>query len=71
MKTFTNIITNITYVAGITTICIGLIDKKMRLLNVDDTHWIILSFVLGIVFPVILNALFFKNFSLHFWNKFK
>jgi hypothetical protein len=49
---------------------IGLVDRKMRLMDVSDAQWIILSLVLGIFFPILLNALFFKKFSIHFWNKF-
>jgi FlaA1/EpsC-like NDP-sugar epimerase len=71
MNRFTNTLVNITYCSGIVILIVGLYDNKMRLMNVDDTQWIILSIVLGIVFPLILNALFFKKFSLHFWNKFK
>ena len=50
---------------------IGLYEPKMRLMGVGDIQWIILTIVMGVVFPIILNALFFKQFSLHFWNKFK
>jgi len=71
MNRFTNTLVNVTYCSGIVILIVGLYDNKMRLMNVDDTQWIILSIVLGIIFPVILNALFFKKFSLHFWNKFK
>ena len=71
MIRFTNTLVNATYCSGIVILIVGLYDNKMRLMNVDDTQWIILSIVLGIVFPLILNALFFKKFSLHFWNKFK
>jgi FlaA1/EpsC-like NDP-sugar epimerase len=71
MNRFTNTLVNITYCSGIVILIVGLYDNKMRLMNVGDTQWIILSIVLGIVFPLILNALFFKKFSLHFWNKFK
>ena len=71
MNRFTNPLVNVTYCSGIAILIVGLYDNKMRLMNVDDTQWIILSIVLGIVFPLILNALFFKKFSLHFWNKFK
>jgi FlaA1/EpsC-like NDP-sugar epimerase len=71
MNRFTNTLVNVTYCSGIVILIVGLYDNKMRLMNVDDTQWIILSIVLGIVFPLILNALFFKKFSLHFWNKFK
>jgi len=71
MNRFTNTLVNVTYSSGIVILIVGLYDNKMRLMNVDDTQWIILSIVLGIVFPLILNALFFKKFSLHFWNKFK
>jgi len=71
MIRFTNTLVNITYCSGIVILIVGLYDNKMRLMNVGDTQWIILSIVLGIVFPLILNALFFKKFSLHFWNKFK
>ncbi len=71
MIRFTNTLVNVTYCSGIVILIVGLYDNKMRLMNVDDTQWIILSIVLGIVFPLILNALFFKKFSLHFWNKFK
>jgi hypothetical protein len=49
---------------------LGLVDRKMRLMDVSDTQWVILSSVLGIFFPILLNALFFKKFSIHFWNKF-
>ena len=71
MNRFTNTLVNVTYCSGIVILIVGLYDNKMRLMNVDDIQWIILSIVLGIVFPLILNALFFKKFSLHFWNKFK
>jgi FlaA1/EpsC-like NDP-sugar epimerase len=71
MNRFTNTLVNVTYCSGIVILIVGLYDNKMRLMNVGDTQWIILSIVLGIVFPLILNALFFKKFSLHFWNKFK
>lgn len=71
MNRFTNTLVNVTYCSGIVILIVGLYDNKMRLMNVDDTQWVILSIVLGIIFPVILNALFFKKFSLHFWNKFK
>ena len=71
MNRFTNTLVNVTYCSGIVILIVGLYDNKMRLMNVDDTQWIILSIVLGIFFPLILNALFFKKFSLHFWNKFK
>lgn len=71
MNRFTNTLVNVTYCSGIVILIVGLYDNKMRLMNVDDTQWIILSIVLGIVLPLILNALFFKKFSLHFWNKFK
>ena len=71
MIRFTNTLVNVTYCSGIVILIVGLYDNKMRLMNVGDTQWIILSIVLGIVFPLILNALFFKKFSLHFWNKFK
>tara|TARA_B100000768_G_C11240407_1_gene359259 strand:- start:53 stop:220 length:168 start_codon:yes stop_codon:yes gene_type:complete len=49
---------------------LGLVDGKMRLMDVSDAQWIILCFVLGIFFPILLNVLFFKKFSVHFWNKF-
>jgi hypothetical protein len=49
---------------------IGLCDRKMRFMDVSDTQWGILSFVLGVFFPILLNVLFFKKFSIHFWNKF-
>jgi len=49
---------------------LGLVDRKMRLMDVSEIQWIILSFVLGIFFPILLNVLFFKKFSIHFWNKF-
>ena len=71
MNRFTNTLVNVTYCSGIVILIVGLYNNKMRLMNVDDTQWIILSIVLGIVFPLILNALFFKKFSLYFWNKFK
>ena len=71
MNRFMNTLVNVTYCSGIVILIVGLYDNKMRLMNVGDTQWIILSIVLGIVFPLILNALFFKKFSLHFWNKFK
>jgi len=71
MNRFTNTLVNVTYCSGIVILIVGLYDNKMRLMNIDDTQWIILSIVLGIIFPLILNVLFFKKFSLHFWNKFK
>jgi uncharacterized membrane protein len=49
---------------------LGLVDRKMRLMDVSDAQWFILSLVLGIFFPILLNALLFKKFSIHFWNKF-
>tara|TARA_B100000767_G_scaffold233731_1_gene226201 strand:+ start:355 stop:522 length:168 start_codon:yes stop_codon:yes gene_type:complete len=52
------------------TLIIGLSDRQMRFMDVSDAQWIILSLVLGIFLPILLNALFFKNFSIHFWNKF-
>jgi len=50
---------------------VGLYEPKMRLMGVGDIQWIILTIVLGVAFPIILNVLFFKKFSFHFWNKFK
>jgi len=71
MNNYTNTFVNCIYCAGMLVLIIGLYEPKMRLMGVGDIQWVILTIVLGIVFPIILNALFFKKFSLHFWNKFK
>lgn len=71
MNKYMNTIINFIYCAGMLVLIIGLYEPKMRLMAVGNTQWVILSIVLGVVFPIILNALFFKKFSLHFWNKFK
>jgi len=52
MNRFTNTLVNVTYCSGIVILIVGLYDNKMRLMNVDDTQWIILSIVLGIIFPL-------------------
>ena len=70
MSKYTNALVNLSYVSGMTILIIGLVDRKMRFMDVSDTQWIILSLVLGIFLPILLNALFFKKFSMHFWNKF-
>ena len=70
MSKYTNTLVNLSYIFGMVILIIGLIDGKMRLMAVSDAQWIILSLVLGIFFPILLNALFFKKFSIHFWNKF-
>ena len=43
MNRFTNTLVNITYCSGIVILIVGLYDNKMRLMNVGDTQWIILS----------------------------
>ena len=70
MSKYTNALVNLAYVFGMAILIIGLLDRKMRFMDVSDTQWGILSFVLGIFLPMLLNALFFKKFSIHFWNKF-
>ena len=70
MSKYTNALVNLSYVSGMTILIIGLVDRKMRFMDVSDIQWIILSLVLGIFLPILLNALFFKKFSIHFWNKF-
>ncbi|XOJ85116.1 hypothetical protein ABXT54_02625 [Methylophilaceae bacterium Uisw_099_01] len=70
MSKYTNALVNLSYVSGMAILIIGLVDRKMRFMDVSDTQWIILSLVLGIFLPILLNALFFKKFSMHFWNKF-
>ncbi|MDA9155509.1 hypothetical protein N9N95_00960 [Methylophilaceae bacterium] len=70
MSKYTNTLVNLSYVLGMAILIIGLVDRKMRFMDVSDIQWIILSLVLGIFLPILLNALFFKKFSIHFWNKF-
>ncbi len=70
MSKYTNTLVNLSYLSGMATLIIGLSDRQMRFMDVSDAQWIILSLVLGIFLPILLNALFFKNFSIHFWNKF-
>ena len=70
MSKYTNTLVNLSYLFGMAILILGLVDRKMRLMDVSDTQWIILSLVLGIFFPILLNALLFKKFSIHFWNKF-
>ena len=70
MSKYTNTLVNLSYLFGMAILTLGLVDRKMRLMDVSDTQWIILSFVLDIFFPILLNVLFFKKFSNHFWNKF-
>ena len=70
MSKYTNTLVNLSYLFGMAILTLGLVDRKMRLMDVSDIQWIILSFVLGIFFPILLNVLFFKKFSIHFWNKF-
>ena len=70
MSKYTNTLVNLSYLFGMAILIIGLVDRKMRLMDVSDAQWVILSLVLGIFFPILLNALFFKKFSIHFWNKF-
>mgnify|MGYP001284177777 FL=1 len=70
MSKYTNTLVNLSYIFGMVILIIGLVDGKMRLMAVSDAQWIILSLVLGIFFPILLNALLFKKFSIHFWNKF-
>ena len=70
MSKYTNTLVNLSYLFGMVILTLGLVDRKMRLIDVSDIQCIILSFVLGIFFPILLNVLFFKKFSIHFWNKF-
>ncbi len=70
MSKYTNTLVNLSYIFGMAILILGLVDGKMRLMDVSDAQWIILCFVLGIFFPILLNVLFFKKFSVHFWNKF-
>jgi len=70
MSKYTNTLVNLSYLFGMAILTLGLVDRKMRLMDVSEIQWIILSFVLGIFFPILLNVLFFKKFSIHFWNKF-
>ena len=70
MSKYTNTLVNLSYIFGMVILIIGLVDRKMRLMAVSDVQWVILSLVLGIFFPILLNALFFKKLSMHFWNKF-
>ena len=70
MSKFTNTLVNLSYLFGMAILILGLVDRKMRLMDVSDAQWFILSLVLGIFFPILLNALLFKKFSIHFWNKF-
>ena len=70
MSKYTNTLANLSYLFGMAILILGLVDRKMRLMAVSDVQWVILSLVLGIFFPILLNALCFKKFSMHFWNKF-
>ena len=70
MSKYTNALVNIAYLFGMAILITGLLDRQMRFMDVSDIQWIILSLVLGIFLPILLNALFFKKFSIHFWNKF-
>ena len=70
MCKYTNTLANLSYLLGMAILILGLVDRKTRLMGVSDVQWVILSLVLGIFFPILLNALFFKKFSMHFWNKF-
>ena len=70
MSKYTNTRVNLSYLFGMAILILGLVDRKMRLMDVSDAQWFILSLVLGIFFPILLNALLFKKFSIHFWNKF-
>ena len=70
MSKYTNTLVNLSYLFGMAILILGLVDRKLRLMDVSDAQWVILFLVLGIFFPILLNALFFKNFSMHFWNKF-
>ena len=70
MSKYTNTLANLSYLFGMAILILGLVDRKMRLMAVSDVQWVILSLVLGIFFPILLNALLFKKFSIHFWNKF-
>jgi len=70
MSKYTNTLVNLSYLFGMAILILGLVDRKMRLMDVSDAQWFILSLVLGIFFPILLNALLFKKFSIHFWNKF-
>ena len=70
MSKYINTLVNLSYLFGMAILILGLVDRKMRLMDVSDAQWFILSLVLGIFFPILLNALLFKKFSIHFWNKF-
>ncbi len=70
MSKYTNALVNLSYLLGMAILIIGLFDRQVRFMDVSDTQWGILSLVLGIFLPILLNALFFKKFSIHFWNKF-
>ena len=70
MSKYTNALVNLSYLLGMAILIIGLFDRQVRFMDVSDTQWGILSFVLGIFLPILLNALFFKKFSIHFWHKF-
>ena len=70
MSKYTNTLVNLSYLFGMAILILGLVDRKIRLMDVSDAQWFILSLVLGIFFPILLNALLFKKFSIHFWNKF-
>jgi len=70
MSKYTNTLANLSYSFGMAILILGLVDRKLRLMDVSDAQWVILSLVLGIFFPILLNALLFKKFSMHFWNKF-
>ena len=43
MSKYTNALVNLSYVSGMATLIIGLVDRKMRFMDVSDIQWIILS----------------------------
>ena len=57
MSKYTNTLANLSYLFGMAILILGLVDRKMRLMAVSDVQWVILSLVLGIFFPILLNAL--------------
>ena len=59
MSQYTNTLVNLSYVSGMAILIIGLVDRKMRFMDVSDIQWIILSLVLGIFLPVLLKAFVF------------
>ena len=50
MSKYTNTLVNLSYLFGIAILILGLVDRKMRLMDVSDAQWVILSLVLGIFF---------------------